>query len=111
MIREENKKYELTENYKMLVTAVVEQACKDYDDILRYNLAIKQKKIKGDLIPPHKSGAYKFLMDPDNFYLLFLGIDGDSLVHKIEKNFKKYGRGIMTEAEWGEIRKIKGEIE
>ena len=64
MIREEDKKYELTENYKMLATAVVEQACKDYDDILRYNLATKQN-------PPHKSGAYKFLMDPDNFYLLF----------------------------------------
>lgn len=104
MIREEDKKYELTENYKMLATAVVEQACKDYDDILRYNLATKQN-------PPHKSGAYKFLMDPDNFYLLFLGIDGDSLVHKIEKNFKKYGQGIMIEAEWEKIRKMKGEIE
>ena len=108
MIREEDKKYELSENYKMLMTAVVEQACKDYDAILRHNQMIIKKKIKGDLIPPHKSGAYKFLMNPDNLYLLALGIDGDGLVHKIEKNVKKYGRGIMTEGEWNEIRKVKG---
>lgn len=96
-----DKKYELNENYRDLVSAVIEQACRDYANALRAYKLDEEKSIN-----PKATSSYRFLMDPDNPYCKILEIDGVSLAHKIEKNFKLYGKGIPTDVEWDNIRKF-----
>jgi hypothetical protein len=92
-------KMDMNERYLDLVTAIVWQVCQDYSDVIK----------SGE--PKELSDSYIFLMDPDNTYLDILGISGDSLAKKIEKNVEKYGKGMMTDIEWAKIREKIGGID
>ena len=98
MIRENEKRYELNENYKNLMFAVILKACEDYSGALRY--AKKHKEHD-----PHRTPVYRFLMDPDNPYALYLDISLPRFVHQMEKNFQKYGKGFLRPDDWTKIKK------
>ena len=98
MIREEERHYELNENYKNLMYAVLYKACEDYSAVLR-----RHKRDKD--INPHNSTVYKFLMDPDNPYALYLDISMPKFVHQMEKNFQKYGKACLRPDDWAKIKR------
>ena len=100
MITQEDKKYELNENYKNLIAAVIYKACEDYSNVLVY--AKKHKDCD-----PHKKPVYKFLMDSDNPYAEILDISLPAMVHRMEKNVKKYGKGLLKPDDWSKIKKGK----
>lgn len=87
----------VNDNYRHLMCAIVLQACQDYSKILK-----KSKYDKN--LRPHNTSVYRFILD--NPYCEVLDIDGKRLIHKMEDNFKKYGKGVLTDREWDEIAKI-----
>ena len=87
----------VNEAYRNLMTAIVQQACNDYAGVLANSKTDK-------IINPHNTPSYKFLMD--NPYCEILDIDGPSLVKKMERNFKKYGKAIPKDQEWEMINKL-----
>jgi len=101
MLTAEDKKFELNENYRELMGAVINRACLDYEKwkvLERKHKCSHKIRMRGET-------AYKFLMDPDNPYCAVFGIDGSSLIHKIDENIKKYGKGMMTDIEWDTLEK------
>lgn len=98
MITPEDKKYELIDNYKNLMYAVIYKACEDYSNVLVY--AKKHKDCD-----PHSKPVYKFLMDSDNPYAEFLDINLPAIVRKMEANVKKYGKGLLQPKDWIQIKK------
>ena len=96
---------ENVENYQMLATAIIEQACKDYAANVKYRMVHGKK-------PGISDGRWftKFVKS-QWFDLLSNHMDGMALKKKIENNVKKYGKGLLTEHDWdlvakGEVHKI-----
>lgn len=98
MITQEDKKYELIDNYKNLMAAVIYKACEDYSSILSYAKRHKD-------CDPHSKSVYRFLMDPNNPYAEFLDINLPAIVRKMEANIKKYGKGLLQPKDWTKIKK------
>lgn len=98
MITQEDKKYELMDNYKNLIAAVIYKACEDYST----NLAYAKRHKDYD---PHKGATYRFLMDPNNPYANFLDINIPAMARKMEANVKKYGKGLLKPDDWTKIKK------
>lgn len=98
MITQEDKKYELIDNYKNLMAAVIYKACEDYSAVL-----VHAKKHKD--CDPHSKAVYKFLMNPNNPYAEFLDINLPAMVRRMEANVKKYGKGLLKPDDWTKIKK------
>jgi hypothetical protein len=73
------------ENYKDLMYAIIYQACYDYAG--------------PDRDPYHELPATRFLLDPENLYCAYLGIDGKALVNQMDKNYYKYGKTLLSSKE------------
>ena len=82
MITQEDKKYELMDNYKNLMAAVIYKACEDYSSALSYAKRHKD-------FDPHSKPVYRFLMDPNNPYAEFLDINLPAKWKRMSKSMVK----------------------
>lgn len=79
------------ENYENLMYAIIYQACCDYAG--------------PDRDPNYEKPAARFLLDPENPYCAYLGIDGKRLIKQMNKNYYKYGKTLLSPTDLDELKK------
>lgn len=94
------EKYEGYENYYNLAASIILQAIKDYERGLKYqkrytSLYTHSNKFVS-LSTKDKNSAEAFFYSPW-FVELSRKMDGATLKHKLDNNFKKYGKCILNE--------------